>query len=110
MIAVISPLDLKRRTYIPNLISNESFCRKQITAEREISSGVPLTGTLPPRSCGPTTSAAVGRRENKVWDTHRALWMADITAAAEAVAVKPSGAKRKTSRLAYHSQRFRLKV
>lgn len=44
MIPVISLLDLKHRTYIPNLISNYSFYCKQITNVHEISSDVPLAG------------------------------------------------------------------
>lgn len=46
MIPVISLLDLKHRTYIPNLISNYSFYCKQITTVHEISGDVPLAGVL----------------------------------------------------------------
>lgn len=51
----------------------------------------------------PATKAAVGA------DTHRVLCTADITTAAD-VMKKPSGAKRKTSQLAYHNKCFWLNV
>lgn len=49
------------------------------------------------------TTAAVGM------DTHRVLWIAGIATAAD-VMKKPSGARRKTSQLAYHNKCFWLNV
>lgn len=118
MIPVISLLDLKHRTYIPNLISNYSFYCKQITTVHEISSDVPLAGVSTCHSQWTLNNAVnyenkqAPQHKKKVvvgLDTHRVLCVADITMWATAV-MKPSGAKRKTSQLAYHNKCFWLNV
>lgn len=64
------------RTYIPNLISNASLYREQI-------SGARLTGDAALTFMWTNNQCSHG--EGEVWDTHRVLWVVDVAVAAQAV-------------------------